>query len=70
MKVAILLAAVLLLSGSGIAQTVIRGVVKDGAGEAIVGANIYLEGLYDGTTSGVDGSFKFSTYEKNEGRKY
>ncbi len=66
MKQAFLLCITILLSESIIAQTIIRGSVKDESGEEIVGANIYLEGTYDGTTSGVDGSFEFSTYETGD----
>ncbi len=66
MKQAILFCFTILLSVSAIAQTIVRGNVKDANGEEIIGANIYLEGTYDGTTSGVDGSFEFTTYETGE----
>ncbi len=43
------------------AQTVINGKVQDSNGIPIEGANIYLEGSYDGGTSNVDGDFLFKT---------
>lgn len=44
-------------------QITISGTVKDEKGEPIPGANISLEGTYDGTSSSVDGTFKFQTSE-------
>lgn len=44
-----------------IAQTTVSGVVTDPKGNAIEGANVYLEGTYDGTTTAEDGTFSFST---------
>ena len=46
------------------AQTIIKGKVTDAKGIAIEGANIYLEGTYDGTSSDAKGNFNFSTEEK------
>ena len=48
------------------AQTLISGTVADTKGLALPGANVFLEGTYDGTTSDVDGNFAFTAYE--EGR--
>jgi len=48
------------------AQTVINGTVSDSKGFPIEGANIYLDGTYDGTTSAADGSFSFKTEEKGK----
>ncbi|MFV9550263.1 TonB-dependent receptor [Algibacter sp. PT7-4] len=45
------------------AQTVISGKVLNLKNEPIEGANIYLEGTYDGSTSGTDGTFLFDTTE-------
>ena len=42
-------------------QTTISGVVTDTRGNAIAGANVFIEGTYDGTTTVDDGSFSFST---------
>lgn len=44
-------------------QTTISGKVTDTKGEAIIGANVYLEGTYDGATSDDRGKFAFSTVE-------
>lgn len=41
------------------AQTLIRGRVTDKTGVAIPGANIYLDGTYDGSSSNLEGSFEF-----------
>jgi len=46
-----------------LAQTPISGIVTDSKGLPIEGANIYLEGTYDGATSKEDGKFSFSTSE-------
>ncbi|CAH8293353.1 outer membrane cobalamin receptor [Mariniflexile fucanivorans] len=43
------------------AQTNINGKVTDTKGMPIPGANIYLEGTYDGSTSDENGSFSFKT---------
>jgi len=43
------------------AQTTVSGNVLNSKNEPIEGANIYLEGTYDGSTSGADGSFTFQT---------
>lgn len=45
------------------AQTTISGKVKDTKGNPIPGANVYLEGTYDGATTMEDGKFSFSTDE-------
>ncbi len=53
-----------LISGFGlIAQTKIAGVIKDSNGQLLTGANIYLDGTYDGTTSDANGNFSFTTHE-------
>lgn len=46
------------------AQTKIKGIVRDGKGEAIPGANILIRGSYDGASSSEDGSFSFTSEEK------
>ena len=45
------------------AQSVIEGTVTEPSGMPIPGVNVYVEGTYDGATSGVDGSFSFKTDE-------
>ena len=44
-------------------QTIVSGRVVTSKGEPIIGANIYLEGTYDGGTSNEEGLFEFSTSE-------
>jgi hypothetical protein len=45
-------------------QTTINGKVLNAKNVSISGANIYLEGTYDGTTSDENGNFSFRTTEK------
>jgi len=57
-----LIIAILIISTSSvIAQTVIKGKVKDAKGEIIPGANIYIKDSFDGVNSLADGSFSFET---------
>ncbi|PKH51163.1 TonB-dependent receptor [Tenacibaculum sp. Bg11-29] len=46
------------------AQTTISGTVTDKKGTIIEGANVYLEGTYDGASTDDKGNFSFSTSEK------
>lgn len=46
------------------AQTTISGKVTDTKGEPILGANIYLDGTYDGTSTNEKGEFLFTSSEK------
>jgi outer membrane receptor protein involved in Fe transport len=44
------------------AQTIVKGTVRDGVtGEDIIGANIIVQGLTEGTISDWDGTFEFTT---------
>lgn len=45
-------------------QTTISGVVTQANGTPILGANVYLEGTYDGTSSDENGNFSFKTLEE------
>ena len=45
------------------AQTIVSGTVTDQSGVAIEGANVYLDGTYDGSTTAATGTFNFSTTE-------
>jgi hypothetical protein len=45
------------------AQTTINGKVTDAKGVAVIGANVYLEGTYDGSTTDDNGVFSFTTNE-------
>ncbi len=53
----------LMISHISWSQTKIAGIVKDEKGEPIPGANIMIKDSYDGTSSGVDGTFSFISEE-------
>ena len=55
----------ILFSLSAISQTEISGIVLQKNGTPIPGANVYLEGTYDGTTTNNQGKFSFTTSESN-----
>ncbi len=63
MKTKITTFIVLFHSFFSLAQFVVSGTVTDGKGNPIVGANIYLEGTYDGASSDENGKFNFETPE-------
>ncbi|PNQ72190.1 TonB-dependent receptor [Hanstruepera neustonica] len=50
----------------GYSQTTVSGIVTDSKGNPLEGANVYLDGTYDGATSQVDGSFSFQTEETGQ----
>tara|TARA_R110001632_G_scaffold231685_1_gene370715 strand:- start:5138 stop:7294 length:2157 start_codon:yes stop_codon:yes gene_type:complete len=54
----------LLFSINLIAQTTISGKITDHKNEPIYGANIYLDGTYDGSSTNEKGEFTFTTSEK------
>ncbi|OYU81886.1 MAG: TonB-dependent receptor [Flavobacterium sp. BFFFF1] len=54
----------LMLTLSGAAQTKISGKITDQRGKPLSGANVYLDGTYDGATTDGDGNFSFTTTEK------
>tara|TARA_R110000787_G_scaffold192886_10_gene304420 strand:- start:7786 stop:9942 length:2157 start_codon:yes stop_codon:yes gene_type:complete len=54
----------LLFSINLIAQTTISGKITDHKNEPIYGANIYLDGTYDGSSTNEKGEFSFTTSEK------
>jgi hypothetical protein len=66
MKYHILLCLFTLAQVSLMAQTRITGQVMDANGEGLTGANIYLEGTYDGTTSNQLGQFVLESSEIGE----
>ena len=45
------------------AQTNISGIVKERGVDVIIGANIFIENSFDGTSTALDGSFQFSTQQ-------
>jgi len=53
----------LITSITSFSQSVINGKITDTKDLPVEGANVYLEGTYDGVTSGIDGKFSFSTEE-------
>jgi len=59
----LLLQLALLLSSIAMAQTVISGTVTDAKHHPIMGANVYLDGTYDGATTNELGEFSFKTDE-------
>ncbi len=48
------------------AQTKIEGTLTDAKGRALQGANIYIDGTYDGATTNDKGYFEFETTESGE----
>jgi hypothetical protein len=46
---------------TAVAQNTINGTVTNHKGHPVVGANIFIEGTYDGTISREDGSFSFKS---------
>ena len=54
----------ILFQCSILAQTTISGKVTDKKGHPIFGANVYLEGSYDGGSTNKKGEFSFETTEK------
>ena len=47
-------------------QEIITGIVTDKDEMPIIGANVYIEGTYDGGITDLDGSFSFKTSETEE----
>ena len=60
MKLALTLLT-LIISTLGLSQTKVSGTVTDSNNQPILGANVYLEGTYDGASTLADGSFSFTT---------
>ncbi len=54
------------LSTASLSQTKISGLVKDTNGEPVAGANVLIKDSYDGTSTGVDGKFFFTTTEQGQ----
>ena len=57
----IVILSLLLMSQILFAQTDVNGVIFDNKAKPIIGANVFIEGTYNGDTSREDGSFIFST---------
>lgn len=54
----------LMLSQIGIGQTLISGKVVDESNLPLQGANVFIDGTYDGTSTDAEGNFQFSTIAK------
>jgi hypothetical protein len=64
MQTKIFLAVIIsLFSGLVFSQNTISGRVVDQKGKPVLGANIYIDGTYDGATSSETGEFTFETSE-------
>src|SRR5690554_6693003 len=63
MKVSVVFFLIILFPFSFFAQSKISGIVTDKKGVPIFGANVYLTGTYDGTTSDQNGNWTFETTE-------
>ena len=50
-----------LLGGTVFSQTIVKGMVSTESKESLPGANIFIEGTYDGTSSDATGYFFFET---------
>ncbi|QTE23853.1 TonB-dependent receptor [Polaribacter cellanae] len=59
----ILFLLITLCQFSLIAQTTVSGKVTDSKNNPILGANVYLDGTYDGTSTNEKGEFSFKTEE-------
>jgi outer membrane receptor for ferrienterochelin and colicin len=58
-----LLIIFIFISTACVSQTIINGNVSDAKNQPIEGANVYLEGTYDGSTTDENGNFSFKTDE-------
>jgi hypothetical protein len=56
----------ILLPFFGYSQTTIKGKVTDKKGETLPGANIQIEGTYDGASANEKGEYQFKTDEKGD----
>ncbi|MTI23310.1 TonB-dependent receptor [Fulvivirga sp. RKSG066] len=59
-----LLTLLILFPSLALAQSTISGTVTSDKGEPIPGANVFLDGTYDGTSTDINGQFNFSTEEE------
>lgn len=64
MKISVLIVFLFIMPATLWAQTIISGTVTDNKNVPIIGANIYLDGTYDGSSSDENGKFSFDTSEK------
>ena len=64
MKTFINIITFLFCTGAIFSQHTISGKITDAKNNPIEGANIYLEGTYDGASSDINGNFSFETSEE------
>ncbi|WP_375586931.1 TonB-dependent receptor domain-containing protein [Flagellimonas aurea] len=64
MKTVINIITFLFCTGAIFSQRTISGKITDAKNNPIEGANIYLEGTYDGASSDINGNFSFETSEE------
>ena len=57
-----------LFTFSAFSQVELNGIVLDDLGDAVIGANVRIENSYDGTSTELDGSFRFKTTESGTQR--
>ncbi len=68
MKRILLLIALCIFSLNNLqSQTTITGSINTKKGEAIIGANVFLDGTFDGASSDLDGNFTIETNKEGEG---
>lgn len=63
MKISVITFLALFLPFLIFGQNTVTGTVTDNNGTPVIGANIYLDGTYDGTSSDENGTFSFETSE-------
>ncbi|SRX75836.1 TonB-dependent receptor [Aequorivita antarctica] len=63
MKISVITFLTLFLPFFFFGQNPVSGTVTDNSGVPIIGANVYLDGAYDGASSDVNGKFSFETSE-------
>ena len=61
-----LIAILLVLSTALFAQTKLSGIVRDQAGNQLIGANVFIKDSYDGASTDVEGFFSFDTNETGD----
>ncbi|AFL81642.1 outer membrane cobalamin receptor protein [Aequorivita sublithincola DSM 14238] len=63
MKISVITFLIALFPSFIFAQTIVSGTVTDNKGMPIPGANVYIEGAYDGASTDDNGKFSFETSE-------
>lgn len=66
-RILILIALTIISLNNLVSQTTINGSIKTTKGEAIIGANIFVDGTFDGCSSDLDGNFTMQTSKEGEG---